>query len=110
MLPTVLSTVALVLALVAAAFALYAMIYSRRCFEFVQQSNARSVTLKRLTEIETELTEQTDSIVAIQQSMRKLRGRLQARRLNSEKPEPTTSPEDPEEWKRRANLKLMQGD
>lgn len=105
MFPTVLMTICIIVTLVAACFCVYAMIYARRCYEYCYTKNVRSVSLARLTELQTEMTETTDSIVAIQASLRKLRGRMQARSMNSDKP---PSSDDPEEWKRRTNARLME--
>lgn len=99
-------------ALVAAVFASFLAFGSYRrakyCAEFVAQKNARSVSLKRLSEIEAEMTELTDSVVALQTSMKKLRSRI-GMRHNRERgngdgcPDPAT---DPEGYKRHMRQKL----
>lgn len=104
MFPTYLSALALLFGLFAVVYAFYARAYANDCFLYVSQKNVRSETLKQLTELQTEMTEITDSVVALQKSMTKLRGRIQARTVNESK---SNSGEDPEDWKRRTNQQLI---
>jgi len=87
MLFTDLSTVLLLAAAVIAVFlssgAIYiaakARQYANDCVLWVQQSNKRSVSLAKLAELETQLTELTDSYSALMGSHRKLRSRISMR-------------------------------
>ena len=83
--------------------------YSGKCFYFVQKTNERSLTLKKLTGIETELTEHADSIESILKSMHKLRSRIHARTLNEKKTDGAPDPKtDPLDWKRYMNAQFAQ--
>ena len=109
MFPTYIASAALLVALGALIHALIARRYAGRCYEFVSISNKRSLTLKRLTDIEVELTEHDDSMKAILKSMHKLRSRIHSRTLTEKKsdgaPDPTT---DPQDWKRYMNAQLAE--
>lgn len=108
--PTYIAGAALLVALGALIHALMARRYAGRCYEFVLQSNKRSLTLKQLAKIETDLTLHADSIESILKSMHKLRSRIHARTVNEKKaakgdgaPDPTT---DPADWKRYMNAQF----
>ena len=107
--PMYIAAAALLVALGAVIYAGQARRYADECYYFVRESNKRSLTLKKLTDIEVELTEHDDSIKAILKSMQKLRSRIHARTLHEKKtdgaPDPTT---DPLDWKRYMNAQLAE--
>lgn len=105
--PTYLSSAALLVALLALIFSVAARRYAAECYQFVRESNKRSMTLKQLTEIQVELTEHADSIASILKSMHKLRSRIHARTLNEKKPDGAPDPKtDPADWKRYMNAQF----
>lgn len=78
----------------------------------VDERNARSISLKKLTEIQVELTEHADSIASLHASLKKLRSRVgmrekRARELNNG-PEDTVpdSRTDPDGYKKAMRIKL----
>lgn len=76
----------------------------------VQTENADSIGLRRLTELETSLTELTDSYEAVRTSLRKLRARITMRE-NRERPGNDGLPDprdDPDGYKRAMRLKLRE--
>lgn len=108
--PTYIAGASLLIALGALVYAVSAHHYAGKCYYFVSKSNERSLTLKKLTDIETELTEHADSIESLLKSLHKLRSRIHARTVNEKKatdgaPDPNT---DPQDWKRYMNAKLSQ--
>lgn len=107
MLSTYLSTSAMILSVAAAGYALYARSYCRDCFLYIQSENKRDKTLREMTQLQVEITELTDSVVALQDSMKKLRGRLHARTVNENRANGKTDELDPEEWKRKTNQQLL---
>ncbi len=85
---------------------------ARRDADSVAKGNKRSVSLKKLTALEIEMTEVTDSLEAVQISLKKLRARIGMRKNREQKslngdgmPDPKT---DPDGWKRAMRLKLHQ--
>ena len=105
MLSTILGATALAISAIAVYFAAVARNYAHECYEYVEQNNKRSIALKRLVGIETELTEQHDSITALSASLKKLRGRAHARSVNEKKAGDHS--ESDEDWKRRTNASLI---
>lgn len=117
MLTTELSTI---LAALAVLFAAVSWWYAYRCWdfcrdteEFIKLQNKRSLSLSKLTEIETQITELTDSYDALMTSHKKLRARIGMRanragngRSESDIPD---AREDPAGYKRAMRLKLGQG-
>lgn len=107
---TYIAAASLLVALLAVVYAFSARHYAHYCYEYVEGSNKRSRTLKQLTLIETELTEQADSIKAIQSSLHKLRSRIHARNVNDKKAAATGVDDihDDYAWKRRMNAQDAQ--
>lgn len=62
--------------------------YAESCAEYVQQANKRSVTLKRVAELETQLTELYDAYHALLSSHKKLRSRIGMREHREKKKTP----------------------
>lgn len=58
--------------------------YCKSCTEFVELSNKRSLSLRRIAEVEATLTELLDSYEALRVSHRKLRSRLTMREHRQE--------------------------
>lgn len=86
--------------------------YARSCAEFVSNQNAESLSLRRLAEIESSLTELTDAHHALYESNKKLRARITMRQNRAAKngagddlPDPKT---DPDGWKRAMRVRLHQ--
>lgn len=107
--PTYLAAAALLIACFAAVYAASARRYAHKCYYFVSKSNERSVTIKKLTSIETELTEHADSIENLLKSLHKLRSRIHARTVNEKKTNSDGCPDpelDPQGWKRWQNARL----
>lgn len=106
-LSTALAGIAILIALGALVYAISARRYAHSCYEYVVQNNAHDVTIKKLTGIETELTEHADSIAALLQSLHKLRSRIHARSLNKAKTTDVPDPkDDPAGWKRYMNAQI----
>lgn len=87
--------------------------YVDSCMEYVRESNKRSLSLKKMADVETTLSELTDAYDSLLQSHKKLRSRIGMRNLNarrsddaSEVPDATT---DPAGFKRAMRLKLGAG-
>ena len=99
----------MLIALISVVYLVVARQYVAKCCQFVTESNKRSLTIKKLTDIEVELTEHADSIAAIHKSMHKLRSRIHGRTVTDKKsdgaPDPTT---DPLDWKRYMNAQLAE--
>ena len=108
------------LAAAAVLFSGIAWLYAVKCLsfckdteEFIKLQNKRSLTLSKLAEIETQLTELTDSYAALLTSHKKLRARIgmragRASAGNSEGQIPD-SRTDPAGFKRAMRLKLGAG-
>jgi len=60
-------------------------LYAREAVEFVQLQNKRSVSLRRLAEVETTLTELLDAYESLLQSHKKLRSRIGMRNLRDKR-------------------------
>ena len=89
-----------------------AMNYAQECTEWMKTWNEKSQVLHKLAEFESEMTMHADLINALRSSMKKLRGRIHMRDLNSggtKTPDGFPDPEkDPEGWKKAMNAALMQ--
>lgn len=106
---TYLASASLLLTCLAVIYAVSARRYAHSCYEFVSTSNERSVALKQLTLIETQLTEHADSIEALLKSQHKLRSRIHARTINEKKTDADGCPDpniDPDGWKRYMNAQI----
>lgn len=109
---TALIGVSAMVSLAAIVFSVRAAQIAWRAHEYVNEKNARSLSIKKLTDIETELTEHADSIESLHKSLHKLRSRIGMRKLAEERknaeddgmPDPTTHPE---EWKTAMRAKLF---
>ena len=106
---TYIAGASLLIALGALVYAVSAHRYAGRCYKYVSQSNKRSLILKQLAKIETDVTLQADSIENLLKSMHKLRSRMHARTVNEKKADGTPDPDtDPQGWKRYINAQLAQ--
>ena len=105
-----LSLIAIFGALFAILASVFAFLIANQARRFVWTQNKRSVGLKRLTEIETELTEAVDSIQSLHDSLRKLRARVGMREARAAKAANGSgipdSTDDPAGYKRAMRLKL----
>ena len=110
-LPTILGCVAILFSALAWLYALKAWELCNRMAKYLDKIRPdKPPGAKRLTEIECELTELTDSLVAIHASMKKLRARVGMRENRAKKndeqdgvPDPVA---DPGGYKRAMRLKL----
>jgi hypothetical protein len=89
---------------------LWAVILARRAVAWAKFHNSRNLSLKRLTEIETEMTELSDSVASLHGSLKKLRSRagmreLRAGQTNGQGAIPDAAT-DPTGYKRAMRLKL----
>ena len=113
-----LSTIALI---VTALLCVVAVFYARAAWYFCKDTEEYIKSwrkepgpgIKKLTSIETELTEHADSLAALHTSLKKLRARVgmrenrgRGRTSDAEIPDPTV---DPAGYKRAMRLKLGQG-
>ena len=110
-LPTVLAGVACLFALAAWVTSMRAVRYSSDAAEFCQKNNKASVSLKKMTALEIEMTEITDSVGSLHTSLHKLRSRvgmreLAARKAKEQSDELPDSKTDPEGWKREMRKRL----
>lgn len=115
-LSTVFAIASPILSVVALVWALRASIYARDCFLYVKNRNEKSETLRKLTEIEAQLTDHHDSISHLHKMLAKLRSRIGMRdlaeRRAAEQVDAAPDPkQDPEGWKRymRQQLHLQRG-
>lgn len=101
------------LSIVAAFYARHAWYFCKDTTEFIKLQNKRSLSLSKLAEIETQLTELTDAYDALLASHKKLRSRIGMRAHRAGKG--TTdggipdSRDDPAGYKRAMRLKLGAG-
>jgi len=114
-LPTWLNNLLTVIALFVAALS---WLYAMKCWSFARDTEEylkrirpdESPSLKRVTQIEVELTELTDSLEAIHRSLKKLRARVgmrENRRRNTGGPDDIPDPvKDPAGYKTAMRLKL----
>lgn len=102
-LSTMISVIALVVALLSVWYAVAAM-------KYMQQYNKSSVTLRELTKLQTELTEHADSIAHLHESLAKLRSRVGMRKLREKNKDNgdglPDSKTDPEAWKAAMRLRI----
>lgn len=113
-LPTVLAGIACLFALAAWVTSRRAVEYGSDAAEFCEKNNKASVTLKRMTALEVEMTEITDSVKSIHTSLHKLRSRigmrdLAERKKNEQVGDVPDSVDDPEGWKTAMRQKLAAG-
>lgn len=111
MLSTFLQWFPLVASLFCVIYAVRAARYSAQCTDWMVQHNTSSASLKQLAEIQTELTDQADTISVLSSSMKKLRSRIGMRELrakggDNEIPDSKT---DPDGYKRFMRQKLGVG-
>lgn len=108
MISTVLTVISLLIAGACAFWAWRSDRNARRCFVYVAESNKRSVTLRKLSEIEATLLDHADAVSALQDGIRKVRGRMTARANNAKRAQANgaTDELDDEEWKRRTTLAM----
>jgi hypothetical protein len=98
-------TVQLVANVLVLGYCLYKIANLRR---YVQQNNKRALSLRKMAEVETTLTELSDAYDALLASHKKLRSRISMRQRRAkdetdDMPDPKT---DPAGWKRAMRLKL----
>lgn len=113
-LSTILAGVACLFGLAAYVTAWRSVKYASDAAYFCEKNNKASTTLKKMTELQIEMTEITDSVVALQTSLHKLRSRIGMRDLAKrrekeqvdEVPDPVTNRE---EWKRVMRQKHIDG-
>lgn len=117
-LSTTLSTIAMILT---ALLSIVAALYARAAWLFCKDTEAYIKSwrkepgpgIKKLTSIETELTEHADSLAALHKSLKKLRARVGMRenraRGRTSEGEIPDSATDPAGYKRAMRLKLGQG-
>lgn len=94
------------ISLAAFIFGTIACWYSIIVVRWVGRNNKASVTLRELTQLQTELTEHADSIKALHTSLAKLRSRMGMRKLREKEnsggePDSRTEPQAWKEWKRQ---------
>jgi len=110
-LPTILGCVAILFSALAWLYALKAWELCNRMAKYLDKIRPdKPPGLKKLTELEVELTEHADSIAAIHQSMKKLRARVGMRENRTKKNDGQAAiPDaraDPAGYKRAMRLKL----
>ena len=97
MLSTILVACALILSVTALIIALVAV-------SITKKKSVRSISLRRMTLLEAEMTEITDSLAAVRAAMHKMRSRQNMAALRSERGTAQTTnyengePKDPDEW------------
>ena len=111
-LPWILCTVLAICSVYATLLAVSARSDCNRCLEWIEKNNKNSVTLKRIAELECEMTETRDAVEAYGVSLKKLRSRVGMRKVRDDRANNDGEPDStahPEEWKRwkRAQLKLV---
>jgi hypothetical protein len=98
----------LAVSILALSVAVYAVFYARVAFDQAatayHEADRRAPGLKRLTEIEVELTELKDSYAALLTSHKKIRSRIGMRELREREADQTN---DPATWKQRARAELV---
>lgn len=81
----------------------------RKITNFVAKTNKRSVSLRRIAELEATLTELSDAYAALLDSHKKLRSRISMRQLREKRGNGSDIPDpasDPAGWKRAMRLQL----
>lgn len=106
MLSTTASLIALVFGTIAVWYALTAVKFADESRQWMVNNSTKSLTIKQLTEIQTELTDQADSIAALHKTMKTLRSRIGMRKLredenSSGEPNSATHPQEWKAWKRQ---------
>lgn len=82
--------IAVVLSVFALVVSISARFFCRDAVQWLSESNARSTSLRKLTEIEAEMAEITDSVFSLHESLKKLRGRQSMRELRQRRKEAET--------------------
>ena len=77
----IIAFVALISSLIAFSTGMKAVTYARQSIDYVRSQNAADVSLAKLAEIETAITELTDSYAALLTSHKKLRSRIGMREV-----------------------------
>ena len=109
MLSTTLSTILAALSLLVALFACW---FAYSAARFCAEKNARSVSLKKITELATSVGDLQDSYEALYKSYKRLNSRKAMRDAREAKTNGTGEPDSriaPDEWKRWARVQLQQG-
>ena len=86
-------------------------IYARNAVHYIETQNKRSVSLAKIAEVESSLTELLDSYDSLLKSHKKLRSRIGMREVREKRKledDPPMSTEGKEQWKREMRLKLRQ--
>ena len=106
-LPWILSLILSISAVYATLVAVQARADCARCLEWIEKNNKNSVTLKRIAELETEMTEVTDAVAAYGVSLKKLRSRVGMRKVREQNgSDVPDSRSDPEGFKRYMRQQL----
>lgn len=112
-LSTILAGIGTLIAVAAWSTAYDAARLSRKALDYCINNNKTSTSLKKMTELEVEMTEITDSVKSIHTSLHKLRSRIGMRDLAKRREEEQIdalpdSKLDPEGWKREMRKRLHQ--
>lgn len=113
-LSTILAGVAALIGVAAFATACKSVKFAKNACDYCEQNNKASVSLRKMTALEVEMTEITDSVSSLHTSLHKLRSRIGMRDLAKRReaeqsdalPDSTV---DPEGWKREMRKRLHQG-
>ena len=103
------NTLLLVVSGFAIVFSIVGVLYGIAAVRFAQKHNKSSVTLHELTKLQTELTEHSDSIIALHASLAKLRARIGMRKVREDANKGDGLPDsitDPEGWKAAMRLRI----
>ena len=99
-LSTILSGFALLIALIAVSMAIYAVGVTR-------EKSVRSISLRRMSKLEAEMTDIVDALATVRESMHKMRSRQNMKRLRNGDALDTDEPTEPEAWYRWARAKHL---
>lgn len=114
-LSTILIVASAILCVIATAGCIWRQIksesYCRSCMEYVLNGNKKAISLKKMADVESSLTELTDAYESLLASHKKLRSRIGMRAVrekrNGADPEGIPDPKvDPAGYKRAMRLKL----
>lgn len=109
MISTVFAAIAMVFAVTAVAVALFAV-------RFAKEKSARSLSLKRMVALESQMTDIAEALDSVRSAMHKIRSRINMREKRAEngtamaasqaddEPNPDTDPEGWYKWARRKHL------
>jgi hypothetical protein len=104
------AAVALGFSVIGGLLALRTAVVARQIEQWVINNNKKSIGLKQLTQLETEMTEHADSIASLHASLKKLRSRVGMRNLRENGLDSASMPDslrDPAGYKRAMRLKLF---